>query len=268
MRHVDAHVHVYPDALMQAIYRYFLKLGWQLPVMPDASQVLSHLKKVNAEKAFLLLYSHKPGMSFQLNRWVYELCRENPDLYPFGCYFPGDDKNEEMVRTCLQEWNFSGMKVQFHVQNSHPDDPGYEPLYRVAAELGKGIFMHVGKFPFAADNTGADRLGSVMKKFPELKVVVAHLGFYQTEDYWFLMDRYPDIYLDTSFILGNPAFTGAESLVHETLKRFPDRVLYGSDFPLLLYRLEDGLHHIASLPWDEKLKEKLMYENALRFLTT
>lgn len=267
MKHIDSHIHLYPESLMNAIYRYFDKLGWQLPLRPNVKEALAHLKANDVEKAFLLLYAHKTGMSWELNRWAHELCQEHPMLLPFGCYFPEDSHNATMVKTCLHDWQFAGFKLHFNVQKFRPDDARYFPVYRGALEYGGGLVMHIGTFPDKGEHLGASRLLSVMKQFPGLSVVVAHMGFYDTEDFWRIMDRFPGVYLDTSFILGNPDFAYAGEVVYETLKRFPERVLYGSDFPLICHRLEDGLDSITKLPWGEEHLNNLLYRNALNFLS-
>lgn len=267
MKHIDAHIHLYPEKLMNAIYRYFDRLGWDLPVRPGVHDAMAHLREVEAEKAFLLLYSHKANMSRDLNRWAYELCLQYPRLVPFGCFYPDDSEPQANVRSCLKDWGFAGFKLHFNVQHYRPDDPRYDPVYRGVLDYGGGIVMHIGTFPNPGEHLGAERLLAVLKKFPELKVIVAHLGFYQTEEFWRMMERYPGVYLDTAFILGNPQFHNNTSIVTETLQRFPDRVIYGSDFPLICHRLEGGLDYIRQLPWDEGVKQKLLYDNALSFLT-
>jgi predicted TIM-barrel fold metal-dependent hydrolase len=266
MKHIDAHIHLYPEKLMNAIYKYFDRLGWKLPLQPGIPDAMAYLDALGVEKAFLLLYAHKANMSQELNLWAHDLCQQYPQLIPFGCFFPDDREPEELVRTCLKDWGFAGFKLHFNVQQYRPDDSRYNPVYRGVLEYGGGLVMHIGTFPNSGEHLGAERLLAVLKKFPALKVMVAHLGFFQTEDFWRIMDRYPGVYLDTAFILGNPQFHENISLVAETLQRFPERVVYGSDFPLICHRLEDGLSYIKKLPWEEEQKQKLLYDNALSFL--
>lgn len=266
MKHIDSHIHLYPETLMNAIYRYFQKIGWQLPFHQGVDEALEHLKAHQVEKAFLLLYAHKAGMSLDLNRWAYELSLKNPQLIPFGCFYPDDPSPQALVRSCLSDWGFAGFKLHFNVQHYNPDDPRYDPVYRGTLEHGGGIVMHIGTFPNPGEHVGAQRLHAVLRKFPTLKVMVAHLGYFQTDDFLRLMDRYPGVYLDTAFILGNPDFHRDEPLVTAALNHFPHRVVYGSDFPLIRHRLQDGLDYIDQLPYDTSLKQNLMVDNALRFL--
>lgn len=266
MKHIDAHIHLYPKKLMDAIYRYFAHLGWHLPLTPDVDGALNHLRQNNMEKGFLLLYAHKTDMSFKLNEWAYELCWNQPQLIPFGSFFPDDSYPEALVKTCLRNWDFAGFKLHFNVQPYHPDDPRYYPVYRGSLEYGKRLVMHIGTFPNKGKHAGVEQLAGALKRFPKLKIMVAHMGLYQTDEFWRLMDKYPGVYLDTAFVLGNPDFSGSDNIITETLKRFPKRVIYGSDFPLICHRLSDGLNYIDSLPWDQQTKENLLYNNAIQFL--
>ncbi|MBS4031083.1 MAG: amidohydrolase [Clostridiales bacterium] len=266
MKHIDAHIHLYPETLMNAIFSYFERRGWCLPFRSGTEEALVYLKERNVEKAFLLLYAHKAGMSWELNQWARDLCLQNPFLLPFGCFFPEDEEPEILVKTCLKDWNFAGFKLHFNVQVYRPDDSRFFPVYEGAINYGKAVVMHIGTFPTAGAHLGAERLLAVMKKYPELKVLVAHLGLYEVEDFWWIMDRYPGVYMDTAFLLGNPRFPQAGQQVLATMERFPDRVLYGSDFPLICHRLEDGFDEIETLFGNHIFKQKLLSQNAEAFL--
>lgn len=266
MKHIDAHIHLYPEKLMNAIFSYFERRDWILPFRSGTDEAVLYLKERSVEKAFLLLYAHKAGMSWELNEWARDLCRQHPFLLPFGCFFPEDEAPENLVKTCLKDWDFAGFKLHFNVQPFQPDDPRYFPVYHGALQYGKAVVMHIGTFPTAGENLGAERLRAVMRKFPQLKVLVAHLGLYEIEDFWRIMDRYPSVYMDTAFLLGNPRFPQAGQQVLATMERFPDRVLYGSDFPLICHRLEDGFNEIETLFGNNNLKQKLLLTNAEGFL--
>jgi uncharacterized protein len=265
MKHIDAHIHLYPETLMNAIYRYFERLGWVFPHHMNITDNLAYLKNLEVDKAFLLLYAHKSGMSHSLNEWAYELCTQQPHLIPFGSYFPDDTNPNLLVRACLRDWDFAGIKLHFNVQPYQPDDFRYFPAYQGALEYGKGLIIHLGRFPGREKHDGVLQLHRILKRFPGLKVMVAHMGLYQTEELWRLMNRYPRLYLDTAFVLGNPDYHDSLAIIENTLERFPHQVIYGSDFPLIGYRLEDELDYIQKLPWPDEIKENILYNNALRF---
>ncbi|MBS4022709.1 MAG: amidohydrolase [Dethiobacter sp.] len=266
MKHIDSHIHLYPKKLMDAIFRYFEKTACNFPYRQDVPESLAYLRESGMEKGFLLLYAHKAGMARDLNHWAFELCLQNPDLVPFACFHPEDPDADALVKECLNDWGFAGFKLHFNVQRFSPDDPRFAPVYSQVQEQGKAMVMHIGPFPSPSDHLGASKLLSVLRSFPRLKVLVAHLGFYDTEKFWRIMDQYPTVYLDTAFILGNPMFPDGEKIVAESMKRFPDRILYGSDFPLIRHDVREGLAHIGTLSWDENIKKKLLYENAENFL--
>lgn len=266
MEHIDTHIHLYPEKLMRAIFGYFDRIKVHFPFREDIPETLRYLKESGMKKGFLLLYVHKAGMAPELNCWAAGLCSQVPELVPFACFHPEDEDPETLVRTCLDDWNFAGFKLHFNVQKFYPEDPRFFPVYQGVQERRKAMVMHISSFPAQSDHLGADRLQAVLRLFPDLKVQVAHLGLPDNEDFWRLMDRYPGLCMDTSFILGNPMFPDSGRLAAATEMRFPGRVLYGSDFPLICHDLRQGLDYIAGLPWEEQLKRKILYENALEFL--
>ena len=54
--------------------------------------------------------------------------------------------------------------------------------------------------------------------------------------------------------------------VKRIIEEFPDRVLYGSEIPLVWWEPEETLLNLLNLDVDEKIKERVLYKNAERFI--
>lgn len=267
----DAHVHLFPQPLFKAIWRWFKNIGWQLPYENwDIERYVVCLQQMGMERAFLLTYAHKPDMSLDLNKWVRDICRQYPCFTPFACIHPKDSNLEQLMATVLDDWQFAGFKLQLAVQQFAADDPGLDPIYQAAYERQKPVIIHTGTAPYPPGSPylGLDHLEKVMARWPELKVVIPHLGLYELDQAFTFVERYPNVYLDTSWVLGKPEIKLPLEQLAAFMERFPKRFIYGSDFPILDYKLEYGLEGLLQLGLTRPTLEHVLINNARRLLNT
>ena len=50
------------------------------------------------------------------------------------------------------------------------------------------------------------------------------------------------------------------------IKDYPNRVLYGSEIPLVWWKPEKTLKTLLELNIDEKIKERILWKNAMEFI--
>lgn len=265
----DAHVHLFPDGLLSAIYRWFREDGWHLPYALPHVDLLRRLEREGVHGASVLLYAHRPGIAAGLNAWLRDLVRRHPWLVPFGTVHPDDEDMAGEVRRCLDEYGFAGIKVHCNVQRVAPDDPRLEPLFALAEERRVPIVIHAGRLPYPDAFTGAHRFRRLLARHPALRVQVAHLGADEWEAFFGLLDEYEGVVLDTAWIAGNPRFRPLPDPVLQGISRHPDRILFGSDFPIIEWEYGAGTRHLAA-----ELRpvlgpqgiEDVLWRNARRFL--
>lgn len=261
----DAHVHLFPQRLFNAIWRWFNNIGWQTPYAGwELERYVARLQGMGVEWAFLLTYAHKPDISLDLNRWVRDVCRRYNCFVPFACIHPLDRNLEQLISTVLDDWQFAGFKLQLAVQQYAADDPAWDPVYRAAAERQKPVIIHAGTAPYSQNDPllGLDHLENVMKRWPELKVVIPHLGAYEIDKAFSLVERYPHVYLDTSWVLGNTQVKLPIDRLVQFMERYPQRFLYGSDFPIIESKPESGLETLYRLGLTPRTLQKVVYDNA------
>ncbi len=112
--------------------------------------------------------------------------------------------------------------------------------------------VHVGSGPVGNAFTGPDHLARLLRRFPRLRVIVAHLGAPEYAEFLDLAETYPDLLLDTTMVFTD--FLGAEGpFPGELLPRLAglgDRILLGTDFPSIPYPYA---HQLESL---ERLRDR------------
>ena len=100
--------------------------------------------------------------------------------------------------------------------------------------------------------TGPDKLEGVLRRHPDLTIVVAHLGAPEYAEFLTLAERYPRVHLDTTMVFTD-FFEKVAAFPSDLLPRLvdlPDRVVLGSDFPNIPYAYA---HQLEAL---ERLRER------------
>lgn len=154
----------------------------------------------------------------------------------------------------VNDYNFRGLKIYSVPPLQIIDDSYMIPILEIAAEL---------KIPVLAHSTAAE-CESLVRQVPELILINAHMGCCpQAVGDWHLSvaaaKKYPNIYLDTT----SSSFDNGmiEFAIEEV---GPERILYGSDLPLLNPILQ--VAKVTESGISEKHKQMILHENIDRLL--
>ncbi|MHA2224855.1 MAG: amidohydrolase family protein [Candidatus Hodarchaeales archaeon] len=268
----DTHTHFFPDSIFSAIWHYFEENYWPIHLKERPENLAKILTSEYNVKHFVILnYAHKKGMAHSLNNWTYNFCM-SPILrkiaLPFGTIHAADnDRILEMDRI-FGDFGFAGIKLQLMVTNFHIWDNRLTQVFQKILEYERILVVHIGTGPtysnfnpgttLQSPYVGFKHLQQFMEKYPEMKVIVPHLGAEEYEKMWGLVQNFPNLYFDTAMIgvKDNPAFNDEMNLVNdEKLYAISDRILFGSDFPNIPYDFRNGV-----LGWLERGMERTFYE--------
>ena len=266
---IDFHTHFFPDKLYQAIWNWLEGYRWDIQHKVFADELIQKLKSIGISKMVLLNYAHKPGMSRTLNQWTREFADRQPDVIPFGTVHPHDEDRDETVTQCFEDFGFYGLKLHAAVTGIPVDDPVFFPIYEKTEEAGKILMLHAGTGPrlvgSVADSSGIaglKRVKAILERYPNLKLVIPHLGTDEMDEFFDLMEEHNNLWMDTAMTLAEffplkPALARIEKL--------SDRLLYGSDAPNIPYPLETEMNNIKKW-FSVDVQEKLFFKNARNLL--
>ncbi len=271
-RYIDVHTHLHPEWLSAAIRRWFAgRPGWDFQYGTEPEWVARFLAEQGVERFVYFSYAHKPGLARELNAWLHETARRLPAGLPLGTVHPGDPDVVDVAREALDGYGFRGFKFHINVQRFHPDDPRILPVYELLLARGAVLLIHVGSAPWPNEYDGFPRFERVMDMFPELKVIVAHMGQFETRRHLELMERCPNMYLDTtaamapqSAIYREAHGASAADVTDADLVRWQDRILFGSDFPNTPHSYDDERRPIWERPVPVTVHRKIFHDNAQR----
>lgn len=266
---IDAHVHLFPGPLFEAIWRWFEKWGWPIRYRLEAPAVIDFLLERGVEQLVALHYAHKPGLAAEMNRWMAGICRDRPQVTGLATVFPGEEGSREILEEAF-DLGLRGAKLHCHVQCVGPDSEALEDVYRVCVDRDLPLVMHAGREPkspgYACDPhaiCSASRVEEVLRSYPGLRLCVPHLGADEFEPYGRLLERFDNLWLDTTMMLAD--YFPEPEAPWRMLDLRPDRIMYGSDFPNLPYAWDREVKKIAERRSNEEALAGLLGGTARAF---
>lgn len=254
----DAHVHLFPDGFYAALHRWFDANAWNIQFRGGAEQVLAKLAEAGTSRVIALVFAHKPGVARVLNRYLADLARAHPNVTGVGSVQPGEPEAVEIVRQAL-DLGLRGIKLHCHVQKVAIDDPRTLQVLAECQRLGVPAVVHAGREPsspaYGVDThaiCNVERTRRVLQQLPDLTLVVPHVGADEYAGYLSLLAEFPGLYLDT-------AMACADYFEHgpgwQAVEKWADRILYGTDFPIVPYEVDRELRVLArKIPSDQALQ--------------
>ncbi len=263
---IDAHVHVFPQRLFEAIKGWFEAHAWEFSRQGTAEDFIQAQFDSGAAGLVLMAYAHRPGISRGLNEFTAGLVRRFPHTVGLAAIHPQDDNPREILRHAFEECGLRGVKLHCHVQATAPDNEAMFPIYEAISEYDGVMNIHAGREPaidaYGLDVraiTGTGRVENVLRRFPQLKMVIPHLGMDESERFYGLMDEYPNLYMDTAMALGH--FFDL-TVSRDRLMQHADRILYGTDYPHIPYEMEREVRALLELDLGEDALRRILFENA------
>jgi predicted TIM-barrel fold metal-dependent hydrolase len=261
----DGHLHVFPDRLKIAIDAWFTAAGWHLWYAGrSAPDCLGALAAAGMVEGAALVYAHRAGMAEDLNRWLWTFGRSHPELVLFGTVHPDDADLPGIVERALDRYDFAGFKIHANVQRVRPDDPRLDPLYEAVRARDRAVVIHAGREPHRTPYAGWRWFVRMLERFPGIRVQVAHLGYDQVELFADLLADHPGLYLDTAG-LPSPRLPLAGRQLRDLAERWPDRIVFGSDMPILEEPVSGLLERVAAALGAPELVRRVFWDNAGRF---
>jgi uncharacterized protein len=241
------------------------------PPQPTAEEVAAYYRERNLA-AVLFTVDDEAGMGRHRlgNDEVLAAAEANPDvLIPFGSVDPHKGKLGVREARELIERGVRGFKFHPNIQAFWPNDHDWYPLYEVIAEAGLIALFHSGTTGIGAGMPGGGGVklkysnpmlvDDVAADFPELDIILAHPSFPWQEEALAVAVHKPNVYIDLSG--WSPKYF-PEILVQYINTRLKDKMLFGSDYPLITP--DRWLADFEKLEIRDEVRPLVLKENAVR----
>ena len=263
---VDFHVHLFPDKLFDAIRRQFVTdYGWSILHSLYWRESVAYLRDKGVGPIVYSNYAHRKDIAKGLNDWNLNILEDLPDTYCFAAFHPDDKDGLAMAADLLDHPRILGFKLQLLVQRFSPDDERLFPLYELVSAKKKRLLLHVGTGPVGNEFVGVAPFKRLLERFPDLPAIIAHMGALEYGAFGALLGSHPLLYMDTAFSF-LPGLGSMFDLGCDFLEAHRERILYGSDFPNVLFPREDEIDALLGLDLSQAFYDAVFRDNGLRLI--
>ena len=211
------------------------------------------------------------------NEWTCLKAEEQPELVAFLSVDPIMGQEAMLIELLdrIDNRGARGLKIHPGEGRFFPDDPSLGPVYEALVERNLPVISH-GGLDIANPDPSYTRpaaFAAVAGQYPNLKLVIAHLGNNFFDESMQVAAKYPNIFFDTSAVIpgdenGEPLIKGSALSNAEAVKLIREigieRVMFGTDYPWF-HPLWD-LKRFLKLDFSDAEKEALLGGNAKRIL--
>ena len=205
------------------------------------------------------------------NRWACRVAREHPAIVAYVSadvtLLPGEE-GAAHLRDLVENEGARGVKLHGPAQGFFMGDERLWPIYAACAELGLAVIGHSGPDREGRGFAEPRAFGAVLEAFPELPIVLAHMGGASWAQAREIAAGYPNAYFDCCEIIewtrseNGPSDHQLAALIQDI---GPARVMMGSDYPW--YDLDHTVERVMDLPLlSQEEKEGILGANAVTIL--
>lgn len=256
---IDAHCHIYPDKIAEKA-AHSTGNFYDLPMKYDGkvSTLLECGEKAGVDKYIVQSVATTPKQVSSINHFIADTVKMYPEkmiglgtLHPDSEDIKGDV--EELIKLGLH-----GVKLHPDIQKFKLDDYRCLKIYDLCEKNHLPILIHTGDNRY--DYSNPNRLIPILEIYTELSVIGAHFGGWSI---WNEASKklcgFKNFYVDCS----SSFYMLDDETIKEIISRYtPDRVLFGTDYPM--WDPDEELKRLRSLGLSQEDVEKIEYKNALK----
>lgn len=259
MKYIDMHSHIFPpgvaEKVINALETYY---GSRWHGTGELDDLLRNLRQAKITRSVIFSSATKPSQVIPINNFLSRLQQEYGELFiAFGTLHPDFPDCEAEIRR-IHELGLRGLKFHPDFQQFRIDDPRMDKIYQ-AAGASLPLLFHIGDS--RTEFSKPQRLLNIHRKYPELKLIAAHMGGYSE---WKLAWKYligEDVWLDTSSTI---KFIGPQEGRRMVEAHGADHVLFASDYPGDTQR--QAIQDVMSMQLPGEDNEKIFHLNAEKLL--
>jgi hypothetical protein len=170
------------------------------------------------------------------NLWVAEVARANPMVEVLVTVDPTLLSSVALVNHLVELANAGVRGIKLHPvsQGFLPNDVRLHAIYDTCSDAGLVVLSHSGPGHHGGASARPSEFGTVLQRWPDLRLVLAHLGGATWRESQELAASFPQVVFDLSEIIewvGAPSAPSTSELARLIRSVGVDRVMLGSDFP-------------------------------------
>lgn len=205
---------------------------------------------------FELVGADRMGLEEHME-WLFQRCSVDDRFHPFIGVDPNRPNAPELIERLVKRYSPKGIKM-YPAVGFYPDEERMEAYWRTVDDLGLLVVTHAGMAlePLDERYCHPSMMRKVAESYPDTNFIIAHLGGKYHDELIPLMEACENVYSDCSALQGwvpdDKGMIGER--LDSVLSRFPDRIVFGTDFPLYeeMFSAKDFIDIIDKRTWESE----------------
>ncbi|MFA6017588.1 MAG: amidohydrolase family protein [Patescibacteria group bacterium] len=201
-----------------------------------------------------------------------KMASENEGIFATGTinvFGPMDEQIENLENLIIAK-RICAIKIFPGHDPFYPTDERCSSMYELCLKYSLPVIVHTGENsgdPECAKYNDPKYLVEISKKYPALKIVIAHFFWPKMEYCYEITKDVPTIYYDTSAMADSEvveATGGWDSVLdvlQKTISKKPNNVLFGTDWPMC--PIDKHIQLIKDLHLNPEMEERIFSGNAI-----
>ncbi|MEO5634677.1 amidohydrolase family protein [Gaiella sp.] len=247
---VDIHTHVgeYP-AHIDERFAAQAREAWAEVTLGGTVEEHREHALAGVNRAVVLAFDAQAAGFVVPNDYVASYVATDPArLIGFGSVDPSSPTAIDELERMTGDLGLVGCKLGPIYQNIDPLDPRFLRVCEALERLGLPMLIHQGTTFARAGSLLQARpilLDEIALRYPELRIVIAHMGHPWFDETIAVIRRHPHVYADVSALVGR-RWLLYQALVAAVEYRVTHKLLFGTDFPFFTAsQTIDGLRSVA-----------------------
>lgn len=231
---IDCHTHLANPEHLGGEFLEGAKRAWGDACSLEATYEMHEAACRSCDASIVLPIDAEEMGYYTPNEFVADYVSKDPARrIGFASVNPNRVGADKMLREAILGLGLKGLKLAPIYQKFDPSSPMAYPVYAMANQLGIPIMWHQGTSyvengPLEYSN--AVLLDQIARCFPDLKMIVAHLGHPWFAETACVVRKHPNVYTDVSALSTRP-WQMYNALITALEYGIGDKLFFGTDFP-------------------------------------
>src|SRR5690625_538945 len=263
-----------PDRVQQKVWGFFDRLpeigeaAWPIAYRYSDEQRVQILRDMGVTAFSTLNYAHRAGMAQFLNEYSKQFAADHEDAIPSATFFPEPGVEQQVAQLLDEGTQIFNVHVQ--VGGFSPLDPMLASAWQQIARARVPVVMHCGSGPHGGEFTGPEPVAELVERYPELVLIVAHMGMPEYSEFAELAQQAPNVYLDTTMV-GTDYAQQEIGPLHkgylENVAELTDKIVLIKDIPTHPNSYRQQIESIHNWGLGSEWMRKVLWHNPRRLLS-
>jgi hypothetical protein len=211
---IDCHIHAgelgkhYPEWWVKELYTPWGGIhNWHYdkPDMSVGERLVYQLDRVGVDMACIMTSDHRrvypnDGGPYTPNDYLLEVKSVAPDRFALTCSVDplrGIEDSVKEIKRCVKDHGFTACKLYPSYDHFDPRDERLDPIYKTLVDHDVTMQIHMGWTPSKNAPMKFQQpylLDDVAAKYPDLKIVVAHVGWPWVDECMALIAKWDNVH--------------------------------------------------------------------------